>query len=108
MKCERLSDRTIAKKYLNANALISLLVAFILSDNIKLTFFSLFSHGCCRFAEFVQGSSHLTQDEVMDYSQVSDFDEEMMNETLEGVPRTDSPDQQAQLTDDDSSDDTTD
>ena len=70
--------------------------------------FSLFSHGCCRFAEFVQGSSHLTQDEVMDYSQVSDFDEEMMNETLEGVPRTESPDQQAQLTDDDSSDDTTD
>ena len=44
----------------------------------------------------------------MDYSQVSDFDEEMMNETLEGVPRTESPDQQAQLTDDDSSDDTTD
>lgn len=50
----------------------------------------------------------MTQDEVMDYSQVSDFDDEIMER--EGEVRTGTPtaDQQAQLTDDDSSDETTD
>ena len=55
-----------------------------------------------RFAEFVQGSSHLTQDEVLGYSQVDDWDgeggsgaDEVGDDHLHNA---------AQLTDDDSSD----
>jgi len=57
-----------------------------------------------RFAEFVQGSSHLTQEEVMEYSQVDFNDDDLLlerefgqNENLRNHP---------ELTDDDSSDDT--
>ncbi len=54
--------------------------------------------GSRRFAEFVQGSSHLTQDEVMNYSQVDFADESSNDEGNGGANRT------ASLTDDESSD----
>ena len=50
-----------------------------------------------RFAQFVQGNSHLTQEEVMDYSQ-ADFDDDLI-ESYEDEEHN------VQLTDDDSSDD---
>ena len=50
-----------------------------------------------RFAEFVEGSSHLTQDEVMNYSQV-DFDDDD-DDSREGDEQGN-----ASLTDDDSGD----
>ena len=57
-----------------------------------------------RFAEFVQGSSHLTQDEVMEYSQVDFSDEDLLLEREFG--RNQNLGSQPELTDDDSSDDT--
>ena len=52
-----------------------------------------------RFAEFVQGSSHLTQHEVMEYSQV-----EFNDDDLPGHMENHS--NHPEMTDDDSSDDT--
>ena len=52
-----------------------------------------------RFAEFVQGSSHLTQHEVMEYSQV-DFNDDEIPGYIENQSN------HPEMTDDDSSDDT--
>ena len=57
-----------------------------------------------RFSEFVQGSSHLTQDEVMEYSQVDFSDDDLVLEREFG--RNQNRGNQPELTDDDSSDDT--
>ena len=51
-----------------------------------------------RFAEFVEGASHLTQEEVMSYSQ-ADFDSDDDDSNV-----GDQTNQRASLTDDDSSD----
>jgi hypothetical protein len=53
-----------------------------------------------RFAEFVEGSSHLTQQEVMNYSQVDFDDEDTSTEEGDGVTR-----RASSLTDDESNDD---
>jgi hypothetical protein len=55
--------------------------------------------GSRRFAEFVEGSSHLTQDEVMNYSQVDFADESSSNDEGNGGANRISS-----LTDDESSD----
>ena len=52
-----------------------------------------------RFAEFVQGSSHLTQHEVMEYSQVDFNDDDLLRDN-------DDQSIHPEMTDDDSSDDT--
>jgi len=75
-----------------------------------------------RFAEFVQGSSHISQDEIMDYSNTSDFEDEL-ERSFDGAGGGDDAEpghpsdandvtgngrgNQPQFTDDDSSDDTT-
>lgn len=53
-----------------------------------------------RFAEFVAGSPHVNQDEILNYSQVDDWDETDASPVVNGQPNPNPP-----MTDDDSSDD---